>query len=104
MRFFSNDARESTDDRDPDRDADDRTERVQSEPVSVPGQRPPSPWATPATPEQVNPVAGYDDDPDRTQYQPAGYGAVPVADDRPAAGDVTQPVVTPAGSVEPPAP
>ncbi|PRY21063.1 hypothetical protein [Pseudosporangium ferrugineum] len=41
MRFFSNDARESADDE----GAADRPERVQSEPVAVPGQRPPSPWS-----------------------------------------------------------
>jgi hypothetical protein len=55
MRFFSNDARESTDeqahdDRTPDERAqdeqghDDRPDRVQSDPV-VPSQRPPSPWS-----------------------------------------------------------
>ncbi|OJF12064.1 hypothetical protein, partial [Couchioplanes caeruleus] len=41
MRFFSNDARESADEQ----ASDDRPERVQSEPVAVPGQRPPSPWS-----------------------------------------------------------
>ncbi len=46
MRFFSNDARESTDEQ----AQDERPERVQSEPVAVPNQRPPSPWSnTPAT-------------------------------------------------------
>ena len=46
MRFFSNDARESTDEQ----AHDERPDRVQSDPVAVPGQRPPSPWSnTPAT-------------------------------------------------------
>jgi hypothetical protein len=55
MRFFSNDARQSTDDQatvDP--AADDKAEhpeRVESEPVPIPQQRPPSPWAAaPGTP------------------------------------------------------
>ncbi|GGQ77847.1 hypothetical protein [Couchioplanes azureus] len=47
MRFFSNDARESADEQ----ASDDRPERVQSEPVAVPGQRPPSPWSD--TPSDV---------------------------------------------------
>ncbi|WP_306215451.1 prolipoprotein diacylglyceryl transferase [Actinoplanes sp. RD1] len=120
MRFFSNDARESTDDREPDGDprdtADDRTERIQSEPVAVPGQRPPSPWATPADDRRdsvpAEPAQGYDDDPDRTQYQPTGYGAVPVAaavsardqETVPATGTRPEdaPVVTPVGTVESP--
>jgi hypothetical protein len=41
MRFFSNDARESTDEQ----AQDERPDRVQSEPVAVPNQRPPSPWS-----------------------------------------------------------
>src|SRR5690349_1767230 len=41
MRFFSNDARESTDEQ----AQDERPERVQSDPVAVPSQRPPSPWS-----------------------------------------------------------
>lgn len=46
MRFFSNDARESTDEQ----AQDERPERVQSDPVAVPNQRPPSPWSNkPAT-------------------------------------------------------
>ncbi|MEU7906707.1 hypothetical protein [Actinoplanes sp. NPDC049118] len=46
MRFFSNDAREA----DEELALDDRPERVQSDPVAVPNQRPPSPWSnTPAT-------------------------------------------------------
>jgi hypothetical protein len=55
MRFFSNDARESgedqvTDERAGDRPHDDRPDRVQSDPVAVPHQRPPSPWSdTPGT-------------------------------------------------------
>jgi hypothetical protein len=87
MRFFSNDAREAPDDQTPDdRASDERPDRVQSEPVAVPGQRPPSPWATPAeagTPAAV-PADAYHrdentvDDPDRTQaYEPGGYGSVP---------------------------
>jgi hypothetical protein len=46
MRFFSNDSRQSSDDQ----ARVDHPERVQSEPVPVPQQRPPSPWA--ATPSQ----------------------------------------------------
>jgi hypothetical protein len=46
MRFFSNDAKETTDDRDRE-----HPERVQSEPVSVPEQRAGSPWSdAPAAP------------------------------------------------------
>ena len=46
MRFFSNDAKENTDDRD-----DEHPERVQSEPVAVPQQRAGSPWSdAPAAP------------------------------------------------------
>ena len=41
MRFFSNDARESSDDQ----AQDEGPERVRSEPVAVPNQRPPSPWS-----------------------------------------------------------
>ncbi|MEV8509371.1 hypothetical protein AB0368_31695 [Actinoplanes sp. NPDC051475] len=82
MRFFSNDARESTDDPAP----DDRPERVQSEPVAVPGQRPPSPWSD-APGEEARDTADrdrsaqdVDDDPDRTQFhepgrQPTAFGA-----------------------------
>jgi hypothetical protein len=71
MRFFSNDARESTDDRSAadeqgtheqgthdqaaheqarEHGHDEQPDRVQSDPVAVPNQRPPSPWSnTPAT-------------------------------------------------------
>jgi hypothetical protein len=46
MRFFSNDSRESADEQ-----ADEHPEAVQSQPVAVPQQRPPSPWsAGPGTP------------------------------------------------------
>jgi hypothetical protein len=48
MRFFSNDARDSADDQ----TQEDRPERVQSDPVAVPNQRPPSPWAK--TPEETD--------------------------------------------------
>ncbi|MFI7598928.1 hypothetical protein [Actinoplanes sp. NPDC049681] len=83
MRFFSNDARESTDDPAP----DDRPERVQSEPVAVPGQRPPSPWSDAPgeeardTTERERPAQNpADDDPDRTEFhepgpQPTAFGA-----------------------------
>lgn len=40
MRFFSNEAKDNADDRDP----EDRTGTVQSEPVAVPAQRAGSPW------------------------------------------------------------
>ena len=40
MRFFSNDSRDSADEQ-----AQERPDRVQSDPVAVPGQRPPSPWS-----------------------------------------------------------
>lgn len=51
MRFFSNDSRETPDD---EATADERPERVTSEPVAVPVQRPaPSPWA--ATPAATDP-------------------------------------------------
>lgn len=82
MRFFSNDARESTDDPAP----DDRPERVQSEPVAVPGQRPPSPWSDAPgeeardTADRDRPAQDPEDDPDRTQFhepgpQPTAFGA-----------------------------
>ncbi|MET8153392.1 hypothetical protein ACIBSW_31515 [Actinoplanes sp. NPDC049668] len=46
MRFFSNDAREADDEL----AHDERPDRVQSDPVAVPNQRPPSPWSnTPST-------------------------------------------------------
>ncbi|MEV6598317.1 hypothetical protein AB0M36_15770 [Actinoplanes sp. NPDC051346] len=84
MRFFSNDARESADEQ----AHDDRPERVQSEPVAVPGQRPPSPWSD--SPGEANDSAADDDaivdrekgtvrDSDRTEFepnpQPAAFGA-----------------------------
>lgn len=82
MRFFSNDARESTDDPAP----DDRPERVQSEPVAVPGQRPPSPWSDAPgeeardTADRDRPAQDPEDDPDRTRFhepgpQPTAFGA-----------------------------
>ncbi|MFI5936876.1 hypothetical protein [Actinoplanes sp. NPDC051494] len=93
MRFFSNDAREATDDNN-----DDRTERIQSDPVAVPGQRPPSPWATPAEGGAVSEAET--DDPDRTQ-QVTAYGTPtePVTDPwTPPQRDTG----TPAGVVESP--
>ncbi|GAA2517349.1 hypothetical protein [Winogradskya humida] len=97
MRFFSNDAREASDDqatedRDTDeraadeRATDERAGRVQSEPVAVPGQRPPSPWATPADNAAVPATADNDtrndtelddDDPDRTQAHETGTHQTP---------------------------
>ncbi|MEV4706480.1 hypothetical protein [Actinoplanes sp. NPDC049316] len=41
MRFFSNDSRDSADEQ----AHEERPDRVQSDPVAVPGQRPPSPWS-----------------------------------------------------------
>ncbi|MGW4945474.1 hypothetical protein ACWEOZ_28230 [Actinoplanes sp. NPDC004185] len=59
MRFFSNDARESSDDQ----AQDDGTERVRSEPVAVPNQRPPSPWSnTPPTADDRTDAADTDRD------------------------------------------
>ncbi|AGL14874.1 hypothetical protein [Actinoplanes sp. N902-109] len=85
MRFFSNDAREAPDDQTPDdHQPGERPDRVQSEPVAVPGQRPPSPWATPAdagAPAAV-PADSYQPT-EPTDYQrdevtePIAYGAVP---------------------------
>ncbi|MEV4639386.1 hypothetical protein AB0J80_18745 [Actinoplanes sp. NPDC049548] len=80
MRFFSNDARESTDDP----ATGDRPERVQSEPVAVPGQRPQSPWSdAPGEEARDNAPQNPDDDPDRTQFhepspQPTAFGAATV--------------------------
>ncbi|RSM54077.1 hypothetical protein DMB66_37690 [Actinoplanes sp. ATCC 53533] len=89
MRFFSNDARESTDEQ----AHDERPERVQSDPVAVPGQRPPSPWSnTPATDDPAaadtdrrDGVEDSDADADRTEtdappfhepsQQPTAFGA-----------------------------
>ncbi|GAA3344575.1 hypothetical protein GCM10020358_48370 [Amorphoplanes nipponensis] len=79
MRFFSNDARESSDDQVTDERAEaradeDRPERVQSDPVAVPSQRPPSPWSnTPATADDTVAV-----DPERRDGSP---DAVPDRDD-----------------------
>jgi hypothetical protein len=59
MRFFSNDARESTDEQ----ASEDRPDRVQSDPVAVPAQRPPSPWSnTPATADDTTRDATTRDD------------------------------------------
>ncbi|MFI7541492.1 hypothetical protein [Actinoplanes sp. NPDC049599] len=64
MRFFSNDARESTDEQSADDQAkdqahDEQPERVQSDPVAVPHQRPPSPWSD--TPTATDDSARTDD-------------------------------------------
>ncbi|MEU8609849.1 hypothetical protein AB0C29_17850 [Actinoplanes sp. NPDC048791] len=62
MRFFSNDARESSDDQ----AQDDGPERVRSEPVAVPNQRPPSPWSnTPPAADDRTPADSTAADPDR---------------------------------------
>ncbi|RZU53630.1 hypothetical protein EV385_5561 [Krasilnikovia cinnamomea] len=82
MRYFSNDAGESTDDAAP----GDRPERVQSEPVAVPRQPASSPWSD-APGDEARDSARRDrlgpdreDDPDRTQFhepgpQPTAFGA-----------------------------
>ncbi|GAA2571126.1 hypothetical protein GCM10010435_51710 [Winogradskya consettensis] len=92
MRFFSNDAREASDDQATEdraadeRAADEQSARVQSEPVAVPGQRPPSPWSTPAdnaadadngTRTDSRDETGLDDDPDRTQAHETGTHQTP---------------------------
>jgi hypothetical protein len=79
MRFFSNDARESAEPDDSGKDpqaADDRPETVQSDPVAVPAQRPPSPWSNTPADDTVN---GHDHDTDLPPYQEtasASYGTV----------------------------
>jgi len=58
MRFFSNDARESSDDQVPDDQVrDEQPDRVQSDPVAVPHQRPGSPWSNtpPASADDTTP-------------------------------------------------
>jgi hypothetical protein len=84
MRFFSNDARESTDEQ----PNDDRPDRVQSDPVAVPNQRPPSPWSN--TPSETGDTArddtaatGTADEADRPPFhepnaQPTALGAATV--------------------------
>jgi hypothetical protein len=90
MRFFSNDARESSDDQ----ADDDGPERVRSEPVAVPNQRPPSPWSN--TPPAADASSPADSSPaesspadstaaDSTAADPGRDGVV----DR-EAGDVTR--------------
>ena len=81
MRFFSNDARESEDDQ----THDDRPERVQSDPVAVPNQRPPSPWSN--TPAATDDKVDGDADDDRRDDTPAAATATATVDadpDRPA--------------------
>jgi hypothetical protein len=80
MRFFSNDARESTDEQ----PNDDRPDRVQSDPVAVPNQRPPSPWSnTPTETDDTAPATGTVDEADRPPFhepnaQPTAVGAASV--------------------------
>jgi hypothetical protein len=76
MRFFSNDARESAepDDSGQDPQADDRPETVQSDPVAVPAQRPPSPWSNAPADDTVN---GHDTNlPSYQETASASYGTV----------------------------
>ena len=91
MRFFSNDARESTDDdqadddrthddrahdgraadhqaADPAQAPDERPDRVQSDPVAVPNQRPGSPWSN-----NTPPVAGADTAAGRADSDPPPF-------------------------------
>ncbi|MEU4219272.1 hypothetical protein [Actinoplanes sp. NPDC026623] len=85
MRFFSNDAREANEEL----ALDDRPERVQSDPVAVPNQRPPSPWSnTPTTPGDD--IDDDDDNRESTDDEPR---------DATAAGTVTDDDTT--GSQEP---
>nr|BFE76089.1 hypothetical protein GCM10020092_093900 [Actinoplanes digitatis] len=79
MRFFSNDAREADDEL----ALDDRPDRVQSDPVAVPNQRPPSPWSN-------TPSAG-DGDRETADDEPRDRTADPAADavDDPADDDKT---------------
>ncbi|UQU68792.1 hypothetical protein COUCH_32690 [Couchioplanes caeruleus] len=82
MRFFSNDSRDSADEQ----AQEERPDRVQSDPVAVPGQRPPSPWSN--TPAEANtddatatvPVRDDRDDRDQPEFhepgpQPTAFGA-----------------------------
>jgi len=81
MRFFSNDSRDS------DEQAEqDRPDRVQSDPVAVPGQRPPSPWSnTPgetAVDEATGTVTARDEQAPEFHEpgpQPTAFGASTVA-------------------------
>jgi len=99
MRFFSNDARESSDDQVPDDQArdeqardsqgrDERPDRVQSDPVAVPNQRPGSPWSNtpPAAADDTTRVDTAGADPDvaagRADTEPPPFhepGAQPTA-------------------------
>lgn len=89
MRFFSNDARETNDEL----ALDDRPERVQSDPVAVPNQRPPSPWSN--TPAPAGDDIEDDDDDDRESSDDEARDAAA----GPAAGTVTDDDT--AGSQEP---
>jgi hypothetical protein len=75
MRFFSNDARESSDDQ----SDEERTDRVQSEPVAVPNQRAGSPWSnTPPAADADAPAGRPDTDPPPFHEpgpQPTAFGA-----------------------------
>jgi hypothetical protein len=85
MRFFSNDARENTDEQTTEAQAgearDGHPDRVQSDPVAVPNQRPPSPWSDtpPANDDTVRADAVADDtDPPpfhEPSPQPTAFGA-----------------------------
>jgi hypothetical protein len=84
MRFFSNDARESTDEQSAEERAqeqanDDRPDRVQSDPVTVPSQRPGSPWSN-TPPAADADAAAVRDDTDPPPFhepgpQPTAFGA-----------------------------
>lgn len=82
MRFFSNDSRDSADEQ----AQQERPDRVQSDPVAVPGQRPPSPWSDtpgePAVDEATGEVPARDDQTPEFHEpgpQPTAFGASTVA-------------------------
>ena len=88
MRFFSNDARESTDEQSADDPAhertgddqvqdrageqdDERPDRVQSDPVAVPHQRPGSPWSDSPSAADADAAPGRDDSDAPAFHEPA---------------------------------
>jgi hypothetical protein len=85
MRFFSNDARENTDEQATETQTgearDEHPDRVQSDPVAVPNQRPPSPWSnTPPTADDTVHADAVADDTDPPPFhepspQPTAFGA-----------------------------
>jgi hypothetical protein len=85
MRFFSNESRQTHDDQ---ARVEEHPERVSSEPVAVPAQRPASPWAASPGAAQERPAAGerpYDEYDDTRPQEAARPQDADLADDELAA-------------------